>query len=93
MRDIQAYKITDFSSVLQPTFNVVDYEWLVDQLDIRFLDAFGKGIIIAEKSKIKRLIKKAKKEQYEDDQEMYLKVLNKMLEDCGEEEFVFYKCY
>lgn len=90
--DVLAYKILNYVVSDEPSLNMVDDDdWL--QTDSRYLDSDGKGLLIIEKSKILKAMKKAKNEQNPDDKEMYLKVLNKLLLDCNNKEFCVYWCY
>jgi hypothetical protein len=92
MRDIQAFHVVDFTLKKESTFNVLDSEWFLDLLDTNLLDAEGKGLLIIEKIKIIKLINKFKKEPNEEDRQMYLQILNQLLEECGENTFVLYLC-
>ena len=93
MSDVLAFKIIDVERSLEPSLNIIDDEWIVDQLDTKFLNFDGKGILIVEKAKIKRLISKLKKENMADeDKKMYSDILQKLLSDCGEHEYCVYDC-
>jgi hypothetical protein len=92
MVEVKAYKITSLNLKQTPSLSIIDDEWFVDTLDTRFLDADGRGLLIIEKKQILKAIKKANKEPIPEDKEMYLNVLQGLLNDCGNEEYCFYSC-
>jgi hypothetical protein len=92
MLDVKAYKITSLNLKQTPSLSIVDDDWFVDTLDTRFLNADGKGLLIIEKKQILKAIKKAKKELIQEDKEMYMNILQGLLNDCGNEDYCFYSC-
>jgi len=92
MLDVKAYKITSLNLKQTPSLSIVDDDWFVDTLDTRFLNADGKGLLIIEKKQILKAIKKVKKELIQEDKEMYMNILQGLLNDCGNEDYCFYSC-
>lgn len=92
MNDPMAFQIIDYVLKEESSFDLMDNEWFVDTLDTKYLDGDGRGLLIVEKTKITKAINKAKKEKNEDDREMYLQVLNRVLSDFGDKDFVIYWC-
>ena len=90
--DVKAYKITGFNLKPTPSLSVMDDDWFVDTIDTRFLDTDGKGLLIIKKKQIFKAIKKANKDPILEDREMYLNILQELLNDCGNEEYCFYLC-
>ncbi len=90
MNNAMAYKVVSYIVEDEPSLNMVDDEWF--DVDLRYLDSDGKGFLIIEKSKIKKAIKKAERDPDPEDREMYLKTLNKLLQDCGNKDYCVYWC-
>lgn len=91
---IRAYKIIEIKNEKDPTFAMCD-DWLTNQLDLSSLNNDCAGILIVYKSDIKKMQKKLKADNTlnKQNKKWYRGILNQMLKECNDEDFVEYYLY